>query len=107
MGVVDRVHARTGLVAPTLNFAHLPGRVAEFQLLIEIHYRHYQFYANMLVAVALAYLGHRLTVGFARPGWLDLATVLVEPVFFLTSRDTLAKYYTRTAQLLSRSPGPA
>lgn len=105
--VVDRVHARTGLAPPKLNFAHLPGRVAEFQLLIEIHYRHYQFYANMVVAVALAYLGHRLNVGLARPGLADLGVVLVEPVFFLTSRDTLTKYYARTAQLLSRPPGRA
>lgn len=90
--MVDRVHARTGLVAPKLNFTHLPGRVAEFQQLIEIHYRYYQFYANMLVAVALAYLGHRLNVGLARPGLADLGVVLVEPVFFLTSRATLGKY---------------
>jgi hypothetical protein len=105
--VVDRIHARTGLVAPDLDFSHLPGRVAEFQLLIEIHYRHYQFYANMLVAVALASLGHHLAVGLVAPGLADLGAVLVEPVFFLTSRDTLRKYYTRTAQLLSRPPCPA
>jgi hypothetical protein len=104
--LVDRLHARTGLVPPRLDFANLPGRVAEFQLLIEIHYRHYQFYANMLVAVAVAYVGHRLDVGWAAPGLADLGVVLVEPVFFLTSRDTLAKYHTRTAQLLSRPPGP-
>ncbi|MFO0847147.1 MAG: hypothetical protein U0871_01120 [Gemmataceae bacterium] len=111
---VDRLHARTGLPAPDLDFARLPGKVEEFQLLIEIHYRHYQFYANMLVAVAVAYLGFRTHVGFARPGLADLAVILLEPVFYFTSRDTLRKYYARTAQLLSspsappwQSPAPA
>jgi len=46
--IVDRVHARTGLPPPDLDFARLTGRVEELRLLIEIHYRHYQFYANML-----------------------------------------------------------
>lgn len=104
--VLDRVHARTGLPPPDLDFSRLPGRLGEFQLLIEIHYRHYQFYANTLVAVAVAYLGYRLHVGLARPGLADLAVVVLEPVFFLTSRDTLRKYYTRSAQLLSPPPPP-
>lgn len=99
--VVDAVHARTGLPPPDLDFARLPGRVEEFRLLIDIHYRHYQFHANMVVAVAAAYLAHRLDVGLAAPGPLDLAAAAVEPVFFLTSRDNLRKYYTRTRQLLS------
>ena len=100
--VVDKIHAQTGLVPPELNFANLPGRVQEFQLLIEIHYRHYQFYANMLIAVAIAYMGYRFSIGWAQPGLIDLGVVVVEPVFFLTSRDTLRKYYSRTTQLLNR-----
>lgn len=102
--VVDRAHARTGLPAPDLDFAMLPGRVEELRLLIEIHYRHYQFYANMLVALAVAYVGHRAHVGLARPGLADLAVVLLGPVFWLTSRDTLGKYYARSARLLSPDP---
>lgn len=99
--VVDLWHARTGIVAPDLDFARLPGRVEEFRLLIEIHYRHYQFYANMLVAVLVAYLGYRVHAGITWPGLPDLAVVFLEPVFYVTSRDTLGKYYTRSRQLLS------
>lgn len=98
---VDTLHARMGLTPPYLDFGRLPGKVAEMQLLIEIHYRHYQFYANMLVAVAIAYLGYRFHVGFAAPGLPDLALVVLEPVFFFTSRDTLRKYYTRTRELFN------
>jgi len=99
--LVDRFHSLTGLVPPALDFANLHGRVEEFQLLIEIHYRHYQFYANMLVAVAIGYLGYRLDAGWTRPGPLDFGVLFVEPVFLLASRDTLRKYYARTAQLFS------
>lgn len=98
--VVDAFHARTGLPAPALDFRRLAGNVEEFRLLIEIHYRHYQFYANMLVAVFVAYLGYRISAGFIRPGLPDLAFVALEPIFYYTSRDTLRKYYARSQQLL-------
>ncbi len=43
--VIDTLHARTGLPPPKLDFSLLGGNVEAFVLLIEIHYRHYQFYA--------------------------------------------------------------
>lgn len=43
--VVDTLHARTGLRSPPLDFSRLGPNVAAMQLLIEIHYRHYQFYS--------------------------------------------------------------
>ena len=45
--LIDRIHAFTGLAAPPLNFARLQDNVEAISLLIEIHYRHYQFHANM------------------------------------------------------------
>lgn len=98
---VDLVHAAMGLVAPDLDFSQLPGKVDAYNLLIDIHYRHYQFYANMLVATAIAYLCHRISVQQrCQISWTDSVFVLVEAIFFLTSRDTLGKYYRRTQQLL-------
>lgn len=58
----------------------------------------------MLVAVAVAYLGYRAHVGLAAPGLADFAVVLLEPIFYFTSRDTLRKYYAQSAQLLSGPP---
>src|SRR4051812_35686483 len=99
--VVDTIHARTGLRAPPLDFAGLGENVEAFALLIEIHYRHYQFYSNMLVAVAIAYGCHRVRVGDLSLGWADLGALLLEAVYFATSRDTLQKYHSRCRQLLA------
>jgi hypothetical protein len=100
--LIDTLHARTGLAPPRLDFSLLGDRVEAFALLIDIHYRHYQYYANMFVALAAAYTGYRVQLGELWPlGVPDLAFLLLETVFFATSRDTLRKYYSRTAQLLS------
>ena len=105
---VDLIHAITGIATPQLDFSKLPGRVDAFNLLIEIHYRHYQFYANMLVATAIAYLCRRIQIGaLCHLDWVDPAFLLIETIFFLTSRDTLGKYYRRTEALLSGGSEPA
>jgi hypothetical protein len=105
--VVDTLHARTGLPLPAFNFANLGRNVEAFALLIRIHYEHYQFYANMLVATAAAYACYRAGRGGVLPlGRADLAFVLLEAVFFAMSRDTLRKYYARGTQLLA-APGDA
>jgi hypothetical protein len=98
--VVDTLHAWTGLRMPTLDFSKLGDKVEAFTLLIDIHYAHYRFYANMLVATAVAYACYRIRLGDLHLGWLDLGFVLLEAVFFATSRDTLRKYYVRSEQLL-------
>lgn len=99
---VDLVHAATGVEAPDLDFSQLPGKVDAYNLLIEIHYRHYQFYANMFVATAITWICHRIAIEpRCQISWVDPTFVIVEAVFFLTSRDTLKKYLKRTEQLLS------
>lgn len=105
--VVDRLHARTGLPPPPLDFARLGPNVEALRLLIDIHYTHYRFYANMLVALVAAWAGHRAAVGWTAPaGPIDAAVLALGPVFFATSRDTLRKYYARSAQLLPPRPPP-
>lgn len=100
--IVDTLHAHTDLPPPTFNFSRLGQNVAAFELLISIHYRHYQFYANMFVACAIAYAGFRAAVGTQIPlGWIDVAFIALEFVFFAASRDTLRKYYERGQQLLA------
>ncbi len=99
--VVDTLHGWLGVRLPPLDFSKLGRNVDAYALLIEIHYRHYQFYSNMFVAVGMAYGCYRVKVGGLFPlGWTDLAFVLLEVVFFTTSRDTLRKYYTRCRQVL-------
>jgi hypothetical protein len=100
--LVDTLHRWTGIGMPALDFGRLGQNVAAFTVLIEIHYRHYLFYANMLVATLVAYLAYRLSLNslFAL-GWPEVTFVIVEGVFYITSRDTLSKYYARSQQLLS------
>lgn len=97
--IIDSLHARTGLPPPLLTFSRLQENIQAITLLIEIHYRHYQFYANMFVATGIWFLVYRWEQG-ARFGLLDVAAMGAELIFFLTSRDTLRKYYTRSKQVL-------
>jgi hypothetical protein len=97
---VDTGLRLSGIKAPALDFAGLGGNYEAFLLLIEIHYRHYQFYANMFVATVIAYVSYRVRAGYAGLGWLDLTVLGIEIVFAAAARDTLAKYYARTEQLL-------
>jgi hypothetical protein len=103
--VVDTLHSVTGLPLPRLDFSRLGANVEAYALLIEIHYRHYLFYANMSVATAIAYACYRTKLGGLWPlGWLDIGFPLLEAVFLLTSRDCLRKYYSRGQQLLAANP---
>lgn len=100
--LLDTLHTRTGLQIPPLDFSQLGPNVEAFSLLIRIHYEHYQFYANMFVALLIAYSCYRVNLGtMLTMGWLDAAFIALELVFFCTSRDTLRKYYARGHQVLS------
>jgi hypothetical protein len=100
--VVDTLHAATGLRLPEMNFSRLGENVSAFGLLIEIHYRHYQFYANMFVASAIAYVCYRVKLAsLTQLGAYDVAFIILEVIFLATSRDTLRKYYARSQQLLA------
>ena len=100
--VVDTLHRVTGLPPPKLDFSKLGQNVEAFNLLIEIHYRHYQFFSGMLVAMAIAYLSYRFTHhGIWRLGWSEVSFVLIELIFVTASRDTLKKYFSRSRQLLA------
>lgn len=104
--IIDSIHARTGVPPPVLDFSRLPGRVDGLALLIDIHYRHFQFYANMQVATLVAYACHRAYYGFSGSGiWFDVGFLAVETIFFLASRDTLSKYFRRSEQLLAATQG--
>lgn len=100
--VLDSLHARTGLPSPPADFSRLGANVEAMRLLIEIHYKHYQFHANMFIATGVAWCAYRTAAGWTTPtGPIDLAALVLAPIFFATSRDTLRKYHERTNQLLA------
>lgn len=105
--VIDSLHHRTGIPAPVLDFARLPKREAAFYVIVEGHFRYYAFYGNMLVALAVVLVAKRLQPGelIASPDSIEGGLLLLMGIFFLGSRDTLRKYYTRSQQLLTRRRG--
>ncbi len=46
--LIDSIHSRTGPKQPQWNFAKLADRQEAFAMLIDAHYRHYQFRARDL-----------------------------------------------------------
>ena len=98
--VVDWLHAATGLARPAWNDTRLNEQLPAFEALVENHYRYYQFYANMLVALALAYPTWRLSSHASAFCWADLGFLFLEGVFLAASRDALRNYYRRSAILL-------
>ena len=56
----------------------------------------------MVLACGIAYACYRVKLGGFWPlAWLDLTFVVLEAIFFITSRDCLRKYFTRSQQLLA------
>ena len=102
--IIDTLHRLTGLSPPPLDFSRLGPNVEAFGLLIEIHYRHYLAYSNEAVALVIAYISYRVSLGRTLTlGWIDALFVVLEVVFIISSRDTLKKYYLRSHQLLRKS----
>lgn len=100
--LIDRIHHRTGIVEPQWDFAALNQNLATFEILVASHYRFYQAYANMAVAVVLAFIAATITTPEFRVhlfGYMVGLTV-VETVLWLGSRDTLQKYYRRAEALM-------
>lgn len=103
---LDRIHHATGIPAPNWNFARLRQNLPAFQGAVENHYRYYQFYGNMLLALILIPIAPnaRSRWLFAASGWIIGTTLLF--VYFLASRDALNKYYARTAAMLVPCSSP-
>ncbi len=98
---IDHLHHATGIMPPVWKFVNLEGKLQGYLTLIENHYRYYQFYSNMFVAVAFSFVARAASAG-AKVSFTPAITFLaLELVLFAGSRDTLRKYYSRTQQLLS------
>jgi hypothetical protein len=100
--VVDTLHHVSGIRPPKWDFAKLSERTAAFDLLINIHYKYYQFYANSLVALLFAYGAWRSQHSLnSQPiGLADFACLGFAFLFWFASRDTMRRYYERAGALL-------
>lgn len=93
--VIDALHHHTGVDPPAWDFARLAATTQAFELLVQVHYRYYKFYANMVVALIVAYATRDCCLG-----WKSALDLLLITLFFVASRDALKKYYLRAGQLL-------
>ncbi len=100
--VLDTIHHRTGVPRPAWDVSSLSVNLSAFQAFVEFHYRHYQFYGNTLVAIAIAIGGWSAlqTAIPLHPVMLAIMATGVAVLFFVASRDALRKYYARTNALL-------
>ena len=100
--ILDTINHHTGVRLPVWDFSRLHERLAAYELLVEFHYRFYQFGANALIALLFTYIAYRATPrGWAYQwGTMDIGFVLVCVILFLGSRDALRKYYRRAGALL-------
>lgn len=100
--VIDSLHHHTGIIRPDWNAAALSQNLEAFAYIVENHYRYYQFYANALVAILLAYPAARLhgasLLGLGYVG--DIGTILLCVVLLAGSRDALRNYYARVTHIL-------
>lgn len=97
--LVDTAHHRLGVHHGRWDFKAIENRVDGFQLLLESHYRYYQFYGNSLIAMPLFFVLRWSASGFRLFEFFGLALILC--LFWIASRDSLKKYYNRTESLLN------
>lgn len=102
--MVDSLLHLTGIRPPAWDFARLTERTEAYLLLIENHYRYYQFYSNTLVAIIFAYACWRLGAGSTEVplGVPELGFSALASLFAAASRNTLRNYYARAGALLMR-----
>ncbi len=102
--VIDTVHHCTGITRPAWDFSRLQENVAAFDMLNEFYYRYYQFYSNTAVAILFANFMRHLSAptSFWSIDVTDGAAAALVVVFLAGSRDSIAKYYGRTGQLLAQ-----
>lgn len=101
--ILDTIHHHTGVRVPAWDFSRLHERLAAFEVLVEFHYRFYQFGANALIALLFTYIAYRTSTAGVADQWgvRDIGFVVVCVVLFLGSRDALRKYYRRAGALLN------
>ena len=107
--IIDNIHHLTGVVPPAWKFVNLDDKLQGFLTLNESHYRYYQFYAEYVhrgrrSRIRLGWFG--MGRGCGLPAGPTCTSLSWKSSCSSNSRDTLAKYYSRVAQLLGTLTNP-
>ena len=91
--LVDHILELTGMPKAVQGYEKLPEKLDAYDYLIDVHYRYYQFYANMVVAIIWAYLLNRYMKTLPLLGFgTDLGALILCTGLLAGARDSLAKY---------------
>jgi hypothetical protein len=103
--ILDTALYFTGVRPPKLDYSRLEQNLGAFEGVIHNHYRYYQFYGNLLVALLVSLV--------IVPGWpefvvarryaLGIALGVLAGVLVAAARDSLLSCYKGLSSLLARS----
>ena len=99
--ILDTLHHHTGIQAPNWDFGLLRDQMSPFLTAVEHNYRYYQFYSGMLVSLVFVYGVRRATLPLNAATIVGdtAALIAVGSLCFVSSRNSLQRYYSRINQL--------
>lgn len=99
--VIDSLHHWTGIRPKHWDFSLFQEKLAAYDKLTENHYRFHQFYGGSLVALTWLLAARHLAAMSLHSDRVDVGILLLVVLFWLGSRDSLAKYYRRVDAVLA------
>ena len=96
---IDRLVHRSGVRRSSPGFTKLTESHQAMTILVDGHYRYYQFHANLCVALPIAAFLKWICGSFSIAEPIVLIAVLA--VLFVGAQDTLRKYYARSSDVLA------
>ncbi|MEM6259409.1 MAG: hypothetical protein AAGI37_14090 [Planctomycetota bacterium] len=96
----DTLNALTGVKRPRWDEGKLQANFDAYLLAVDHHFRYYQFYTCMMLAVGMLYGAHRFVLAEPLDAAVDVAAATFFVLFALAQRDALKRYYTRTTRIL-------
>lgn len=101
---LDWIFSSTGIRRPVWDEQQLSERLQAYEFLVESHFRYFQFYGNMAIALPLSLIAVRLSAHSAwfPTGTLELATIALETTLIFGARDALRRYFSRSVILLGK-----
>ncbi len=100
--VIDPIHHRTGIPLPPRDFVTLADKLEAYQYLVVTHYDYYKFFANSSLALLFSFMVVALSPTVI-PFWIWIVGIVIEVIFWLAQRDTLAKYCRQGCLLLGEN----
>lgn len=98
--IFDALNTLTGVQKPQWDDGKLQENFDAFHLAVDHHYRYYQFYACMMIAVAMLYGVHRFILREPIHPLIDLVVLIFFVLFAFAQRDALKRYFSRASHIL-------